>query len=71
MSIFSVSKRKDLAEKILPFFENSKLQTIKQLSFLRWKKALTIFIENKNLNVTHFDNLNRLFLDETHKRPKK
>ena len=34
-SYFIVNKKKDLTEKILPFFETNKLQTIKQLSFLR------------------------------------
>jgi hypothetical protein len=34
-SNFIVNKKQDLAEKILPFFETNKLQTIKQLSFLR------------------------------------
>lgn len=42
---FVVSNKKDLMNKIIPFFETNKLQTIKWFSFLRFKKALDISIK--------------------------
>jgi len=68
-SIYYVTNRKDLGNKILPFFETNKLQTIKQLSFLRWKKALNICLNNKPLLTKHMDQLKQLSLDISHKRP--
>jgi len=70
-SNFIVNKKQDLADKILPFFETNKLQTIKQLSFLRWKKAFNIYYNNKPLLNEHINELNYLLLDISHKRPKK
>jgi len=69
--LFYSQQKKDLTEKILPFFETNKLQTIKQLSFLRWKKALNICYNNKPLLNEHKEELNNLLLDISHKRPKK
>jgi len=70
ISIFRVNRQKDLVDKIIPFFEINQLQTIKNLSFLRWKKALNIYY-NKPLLTKHVDELNSLLLDTDHKRPKK
>jgi len=47
-------KKEDLVNKIIPFFELNELQSTKQYSFLRFKKALYIFINNKPLLPNHF-----------------
>lgn len=66
---YVVSNKKDLANKIIPFFDSNELQTIKQISFLRFKKALNICINNKPLS--NIEELNSILSDNTGKRPKK
>ena len=70
-SLYSVSNRKDLAEKILPFFEENKLQTIKQHSFLRFKKVLNICMKKNPLTKQDINELNSILKDVTGKRPVK
>lgn len=54
---FVVNNKKDLLEKIIPFFEVNELQTIKQTSFLNFKKALAICLDNKPLQEIHITEL--------------
>jgi hypothetical protein len=58
--VFTVNNRKELQSKIIPFFENNELQTIKKYSFLRFKKALDICLNNKVLMPIHFQELEEL-----------
>lgn len=67
---FVVSNKKDLMNKIIPFFEINQLQTIKQFSFLRFKKALDISTTNKPLLPKDITELENLLLETTGKRPK-
>lgn len=68
---FYVNNKKDLFNKIIPFFEENELQTIKKYSFLKFKKALDICINNKPLLPNHIEELEFLLKDKTGKRPKK
>jgi hypothetical protein len=68
---FSVFNKKDLISKIIPFFEVNELQTIKKYSFLRFKKALQICIENKPLLRKHVAELRNIFSETTNNRPRK
>lgn len=70
-SLYSVSNRKDLVEKIVPFFEENKLQTIKQHSFLRFKKVLNICMKKNPLTKQDINELNSTLKDVTGKRPVK
>ncbi len=73
-SFYSVTNRKDLVEKIVPFFEKNGLQTIKKHSFLRFKKVLNICEKQKNdnpLTIQDFNELNNIISDSTGKRPVK
>ena len=70
-SLYSVSNRKDLVEKIVPFFEENKLQTIKQHSFLRFKKVLNICMKKNPLTKEDINELNSALNDVTGKRPVK
>lgn len=67
---FVVSKKKELRDNIIPFFEANELQTIKKHSFLRFKKALKICIDNKPLQPIHITELKSLLLEKIGKRPK-
>lgn len=69
--VFYVHNKQDLQEKIIPFFEEHKLQTIKKFSFLRFKRALEICKSNKYLLENHIQELKNILLDQTGKRPKK
>lgn len=69
--VFTVNKKEDLKNKIIPFFELNELQSTKQNSFLRFKKALYICINNKPLLPNHFEELNAIYSDFTGKRPKR
>lgn len=66
-----MTNKKDLAEKIIPFFEKNELQTIKQYSFLKFKKVFNIFKNNKIISPEHFKELNNILSDQSGKRPKK
>ena len=66
---FVVSNKKDLINKIIPFFEVNNLQTIKRFSFLRFKKALDISIRNKPLSTKDIEELNMLLEETSGKRP--
>lgn len=66
--LYYVSSKIDLIEKIIPFFEENKLQTIKQYSFLNFKKILNIVLNNKPLLQNHVDEINKILEDNTHKR---
>lgn len=66
---YYVSNRNDIINKIIPFFESNKLQTIKQYSFLKFKKALEICTNNKPLLQNNIDELNLLLSDKTNSRP--
>lgn len=68
---FSIKNKKDLVNKIIPFFELNKLQTIKKYSFLRFKKGLEICITNKPLLNTHINELKSILSETTNKRPRK
>ena len=71
-SFYSVTNRKDLVEKIVPFFEENGLQTIKKRSFLRFKKVLNICEKQKNdnpLTIQDINELNNIISDFTGKRP--
>jgi hypothetical protein len=68
---FYVNNRKDIENKIIPFFNLNKLQTIKQYSFLRFTKALNICKINKPLLPNHIEELRMLLSDNTGKRPNK
>lgn len=65
---FVVNNKKDLLEKILPFFEVNELQTIKQVSFLNFKKALNICLNNKPLQQIHIAELKSLKSNMTNNR---
>lgn len=67
---FAVSNKKELMDYIIPFFEANELQTIKKHSFLRFKKALKICIDNKPLQPIHVKELKSLLLEKIGKRPK-
>ena len=69
--VFAVHNKQDLATKIIPFFESNKLQTIKNLSFSKFKKALEICMSNKPLQSNHIEVLNSILIDQTGKRPQK
>jgi LAGLIDADG endonuclease len=69
--VFTVNKKEDLEKKIIPFFELNELQSTKQYSFLRFKKALNICINNKPLLPNHFALLNAIYSDLTGKKPKR
>jgi hypothetical protein len=66
---FVVSNKKDLIDKIIPFFEVNELQTIKRFSFLRFKKALNISIKNKPLSNNNIEEIKMLLEETTGKRP--
>jgi len=66
--VFTVNNRKDLQSKIIPFFENNELQTIKNYSFLRFKKALDICLNNKVLMPIHYQELEKLTNETKDKR---
>ena len=68
---FYVKDKKDLENKIIPFFSDYKLQTIKQYSFLSFKHALNICVNNKPLLENHFEEITRLIEKDENKRPKK
>jgi len=68
---FVVQNTQDLLTKIIPFFELNELQTIKKLSFYKFKKALEIFMTNKPLLNRHFEELNSILSDMEGKRPTK
>lgn len=70
-SSFYVSSKVDLNEKLIPFFEKNKLQSIKQQSFLRFKKALGICLENKPLSNENIIQLNKLIEEGKNSRKKK
>jgi len=67
---FVVSNKKDLIDKIIPFFEVNELQTIKRFSFLRFKKALNISIKNKPLSNNNIEEIKMLLEETTGKRPR-
>lgn len=67
--LFVVNNRKDLVNKIIPFFEVNELQTIKRFSFLRFKKALDISIKNKPLSSNNIKELKQLLEETSGKRP--
>jgi hypothetical protein len=69
--VFAVHNKQDLATKIIPFFESNELQTIKNLSFIKFKKALEICMFNKPLLSHHIEDLNRILIDQNGKRPQK
>lgn len=69
--VFAVHNKQDLATKIVPFFESNELQTIKKLSFIKFKKALEICMLNKPLLSQHIDELNKILTDQNGKRPQK
>ena len=69
--VFAVHNKQDLATKIVPFFESNELQTIKKLSFIKFKKALEICMLNKPLLSQHIDDLNKILTDQNGKRPQK
>lgn len=66
---FYVNNKKDLYNKIIPFFEVNELQTIKKYSFFRFKKALNICLNNKPLLPEHLEELEYILKDKTGKRP--
>jgi hypothetical protein len=68
---FVVNNKKDLVNKIIPFFEVNELQTIKKHSFFRFKKALEICTINKPLLSSHIEELKSILLEQIGKRPKK
>jgi intein-encoded DNA endonuclease-like protein len=68
--VFTVNKKEDLVKKIIPFFELNELQSIKQYSFLHFKKALKICINNKPLLLSHFEELSTILSECSGKRPK-
>jgi hypothetical protein len=68
---YVVSNKKDLVNKIIPFFENNELQTVKKYSFFRFKKALEICIKNKPLLASNIEELKSILLEQLGKRPKK
>jgi len=70
-AFYVVTNKKDLAEKIIPFFDKNELQTIKQYSFLKFKKVFNIFKDNKIISPEHSEELNNILSDQTGKRPKK
>ena len=61
---YYVSNRNDIINKIIPFFESNKLQTIKQHSFLKFKKAIDICTNNKPLLQNNIDELKLLLSDK-------
>ena len=67
--LYYVTSKKDLIEKIIPFFEKNKLQTIKQYSFLNFQKILNIVLNNKPMLKNHLDEINSILEDKTYKRP--
>jgi len=69
--VFTVNNKEDLEKKIIPFFELNELQSTKQHSFLRFKKALYICINNKPLLPNKFEELNNINSDLAGKRPKR
>lgn len=69
--VFAVHNKQDLATKIIPFFESNRLQTIKNLSFSKFKKALEICMSNKPLQSSHIEELNNILIDQIGKRPQK
>ena len=66
---FVVSNKKDLINKIIPFYEINELQTIKRFSFLRFKKALDISINNKPLLSKDIEEIKSLLSETSNKRP--
>lgn len=68
---YYVSNKKEIEDKIIPFFNLNKLQTIKKYSFLNFQKAFNIAINNKPLLNTHWEELIRIKADDLGKRPKK
>ena len=52
--VFIVKDRKDLEEKIIPFFEYHLLQSAKYKNFLVFKKVLTIIKEGRHLDKNGF-----------------
>ena len=55
--LYYVNNKNDLINKIIPFFEKNELQTIKQQSYLRFKKALDICLHNKFLSLNNVEEL--------------
>ena len=68
---FAVHNKKDLLNKIVPFFEINKLQTIKKHSFNKFKEALDICINNKPFSPNNVEQLNIILSNTLGKRPKK
>jgi hypothetical protein len=70
---FYVSSKEELEwlrPKIIPFFETNQLQSIKKHSFLRFKRALEICLNNKPLLPSHYEQLEAILSETTGKRPK-
>jgi len=68
---FVVNNKKDLINKIIPFFEFNKLQSVKKHSFYRFKKALEICTINKPLLSSNIEELKSILSEQIGKRPKK
>lgn len=69
VGVFAVHNKKDLLNKIIPFFENNELQTIKKHSFNKFKKALKLCTSQNLLPSRLYEELNILLSDNIGKRP--
>jgi hypothetical protein len=68
---FYINDKKNLINKIIPFFELNELQTIKKNYFLRFKKVLEICTKNKTLLPVQIEEIREILKNEKGKRPKK
>jgi hypothetical protein len=67
---FYVTNKEELVKKIIPFFETNQLQSVKKHSFLRFKRALEICINNKPLLPYHYEQLEAILSETEGKRPR-
>lgn len=67
--VYTVQGKQNLAELIVPFFTNNKLQTIKQYSFERFARALNIDLNNSITKEEKIRLVKEIQLETEHKRP--
>lgn len=68
-AVYTVQGKKDLANIIVPFFNNNKLLTIKQYSFERFSRALNIYLDVALSKEEKTILINNIKLELDNKRP--
>jgi hypothetical protein len=67
--VYTVQGKQNLAELIVPFFTNNKLQTIKQYSFERFVRVLNIDLTSTITKEEKIRLIKEIQLETEHKRP--